>query len=262
MKQIQIMKGAEPFLIKRGEIGILLLHGFTSSPYDMRLLGNYLAKQNYTVYCPLLAGHGTQAEDLERTSFKQLKKSVKDGYTILKKHAKKIYVAGSSTGSNLGILVLHKKSDVRGFIMMGMPLIFAGMFQILFTIFAPVMTYTIPIITKFKRFWVKDYPASAKKLMKKKVHYTKFPLKKIIDIKKIIMKTRKVLPTLKKPVLIMDSSSDHVLNEDNPKAIYKLIGGKEKQMVLIPKSYHVFLRDKNRMKAFKAIDQFIKLHSV
>ena len=37
-----ITSGAEPFLLPGGSKGVLLIHGFTGSPSEMILLGNYL----------------------------------------------------------------------------------------------------------------------------------------------------------------------------------------------------------------------------
>ena len=57
--QNRIIPGCEPVYNAGGESACLLLHGFTSSPYEMRLLGEYLGREGYTVSIPLLPGHGT-----------------------------------------------------------------------------------------------------------------------------------------------------------------------------------------------------------
>ena len=60
-----IMPGAEPFLYEAGETGCLLVHGFTSSPSEMRGLGRYLADRGITANAGLLPGHGTSPADLQ-----------------------------------------------------------------------------------------------------------------------------------------------------------------------------------------------------
>ena len=57
-----ITSGAEPFLLPGGSKGVLLIHGFTGSPSEMILLGNYLYRQGYTVLGVRLAGHGKTVE--------------------------------------------------------------------------------------------------------------------------------------------------------------------------------------------------------
>ena len=39
---------ANPFFIKKGKIGILMIHGFSSAPIDLQALGQFLAKKNIT----------------------------------------------------------------------------------------------------------------------------------------------------------------------------------------------------------------------
>ena len=48
-----------PFLLEGGRVGVLLIHGFTGSPPEMRLIGEYLHQRGFTVAAPLLPGHGT-----------------------------------------------------------------------------------------------------------------------------------------------------------------------------------------------------------
>jgi carboxylesterase len=54
-----------PFLLEGGSTGILLIHGFTGSPPEMLLVGDYLNERDLTVSGPLLPGHGTTVEDLD-----------------------------------------------------------------------------------------------------------------------------------------------------------------------------------------------------
>ena len=55
-----------PFFLEGGPSGALLIHGFTGSPPEMRLVGQYLHERGLTVSAPLLPGHGTSADDLNR----------------------------------------------------------------------------------------------------------------------------------------------------------------------------------------------------
>jgi hypothetical protein len=49
----------EPFYFPGNEIGCLLIHGFTGTPKEMRWMGEYLARQGYSVLGVRLAGHAT-----------------------------------------------------------------------------------------------------------------------------------------------------------------------------------------------------------
>ncbi len=44
---------------EHGKRAVLLLHAYSGSPNDVRMLCRYLENANYTVYSPMFAGHGT-----------------------------------------------------------------------------------------------------------------------------------------------------------------------------------------------------------
>src|ERR1039458_9460781 len=56
-----------PWRIGEGRRGVLLLHGFAGTPPELRRLGEALARSGWRCYGPLLAGHGTTPEELDRT---------------------------------------------------------------------------------------------------------------------------------------------------------------------------------------------------
>jgi carboxylesterase len=92
------MPGAEPFLYKAGEVGCLMLHGFTSTPFEMRGLGQYLAERGITAGAPLLAGHGTVPEDLQDTTWRDWYESVETALDIMLAQCKRVFLAGLSLG--------------------------------------------------------------------------------------------------------------------------------------------------------------------
>ena len=49
-----IMPGAEPFAHDGNEVGVLVCHGYSSTPQSMRPWAQHLADQGYTVRLPLL----------------------------------------------------------------------------------------------------------------------------------------------------------------------------------------------------------------
>src|SRR3989337_1476687 len=47
------------------DTAVLLFHGLTGTPLEMRALGQELARDGYTVHIPLLPGRGTQPDDMD-----------------------------------------------------------------------------------------------------------------------------------------------------------------------------------------------------
>src|SRR6187549_3092356 len=67
-KPARVRGDAEPFdLDGDDDVGVVLVHGFTGTPFEVGYLGRALAKERYTVSAPRLPGHGTSLDDLDRT---------------------------------------------------------------------------------------------------------------------------------------------------------------------------------------------------
>lgn len=80
---------------------VLLLHGFTSTPLIFRELVPLLKAQGFTVYAPLLTGHGTSPDDLERTTWRDWYATAAHAYRFLRTNYNHISIVGVSFGGAL-----------------------------------------------------------------------------------------------------------------------------------------------------------------
>ena len=62
---------AQPFDFAGDRHGVLLIHGFTGSAGHMRLIGEHLREQGFTVKGINLPGHGTSIEDMAHYGWQQ-----------------------------------------------------------------------------------------------------------------------------------------------------------------------------------------------
>lgn len=95
---------SDAFELVAGERGVLLLHGFTGTPFEMRPLGEALCSRGFTVSCPLLAGHGQAPSRLNGTTWRDWVASADSAFVALKRRSKKVAVVGLSMG---GLIALH-----------------------------------------------------------------------------------------------------------------------------------------------------------
>ena len=245
---MELMKGASPFYYKRGKKSVLLLHGFSSTPQELKELGKYLANKGITVYAPLLPGHGTRPEDMLKVGWKDWISCAEDGLKKLEESSDEIYLIGSSMGANIAFLVAQK-SNIKGIVSLAMPLKFR--YNCLLNLYTRIRG-------TFQNFQKKHYHEKDLHVVKHKVHYKVFPLPKFRDLFFLMGETKKVLPKIKVPVLIMQSTTDGTVNDKNAKSIYDLIKHDKKKLVFIPDSYHVFVMDKNKQTAFVEIMEFLR----
>jgi len=106
---------------------IVLFHGYTGSPYDLKPLAFFLHEQGYEVTVPLLKGHSQAVEALNTIKSTQWLKQAND---ILKSLDTKrpIYLGGLSMGALLAVMLAHNNSIIKKLILISpaLELFFAG----------------------------------------------------------------------------------------------------------------------------------------
>lgn len=83
--------------------GVLLLHGLTGTPAEMRVLGESLAGDGYTVHAPLLPGRGTRPADMHGLCWEDWMSAALRAYDDLAQRHESVIVGGVSAG---GVMTL------------------------------------------------------------------------------------------------------------------------------------------------------------
>lgn len=99
------LDASQPFHFAGGEHAVLLVHGFTGSPHDMRYLGTRLHEAGFTVQCPRLPGHGTDGRDFLSTTERDWHRRVLDAYYDLAGLHSAVSVCGLSMGGVLSVIL-------------------------------------------------------------------------------------------------------------------------------------------------------------
>jgi len=84
--------------IGNGEVGVLVLQGFTGTVGSIIYLAKYLANCGYDVEAPRLSGHGTKWEDLNKVKYTDWVDDIETAYKKLQERTKTFYVTGLSNG--------------------------------------------------------------------------------------------------------------------------------------------------------------------
>ena len=107
-------KAAE-FHLRGGRAGVLLIHGLTGTPTEMRFVGNGLHRAGYSVLGMQLAGHCGDANDLLATGWRDWYASVVEAATRFRAEVDHLFVAGLSMGAVLALkLAIDRPNDVDG----------------------------------------------------------------------------------------------------------------------------------------------------
>src|SRR3954468_22372886 len=92
-----VLPGADAIdLQEEGSHGVLLLHGFGDTPQTLALLARHLSKSGYSIFAPLLPGHGRSAESFARSRANEWIAAAKDSYTAMRTRHEQVSVVGLS----------------------------------------------------------------------------------------------------------------------------------------------------------------------
>lgn len=238
-----IMIGAEPIFIQRNnDIGVLLIHGFTSSPGDFRELANFLAEKNITVYVPLLPGHGTHPKDLKKISYQEWIDSVQQSLKLL--DTKKRFVLGYSMGGTLA-LSLAERNDLEGVISINSAIFLVNRYAPFIPLVRLVQTYTAKKPEDIVYF-----------INEKRVVYDSMPLKSVTEMQKLISTLQ--LQKVTEPIIIFQSDKDVIIKPESAYHIYSTVSSEDKLLISLENSTHNRLS--NQEEAFSRVYKFILAH--
>jgi carboxylesterase len=229
-------------------VGCLLIHGFSGSPLEMRWLGEYLAGQGVRVEGVRLAGHGTRPEELKHLTWRDWLKSAEDGLERLLQLHDKVVIVGFSMGGLLGLhLCARRPSDISRLVTISTPVYFRDRRIHLI----PMVRHVVP--------WhnVRRPGTSVDPEAHTRYHsYRRYPLIAVDQLLNLMRVTRKVLPTVKTPALIMQGVRDDVVDPRSAQYLFDHIGSRDKDLVFWHNSAHGVVFDAEREEVWRRVHKF------
>ena len=116
--RVAVLPGAEPLHHDGGSVGVLLCHGFTGCPQSLRPWAEYLIAAGLSVSLPLLPGHGTTWQDMNRSRWPEWYATVDVALSQLRGRCETVVVAGLSMGGALALRLAEQRgADVAGLVL-------------------------------------------------------------------------------------------------------------------------------------------------
>lgn len=244
---MEIMKGAEPISLQgKGDDGILLVHGFTSTPDSMSYLAKRFSEKGFHVEVPLHPGHGTNWKDLNRVKYRQWTTGLELAYEKLSERAKNTSVLGLSMGGTLAIYLAENHPELKALFLINHAL-FMG-------------NPAVPI-SGFLKLLIKRVPAIASDIKDPEtteLAYDGTPIGGIHQLYKLIKQVRPKLSEIHQPTLIFKSKEDHVLPLKNAPFTMEKISSEKKALIWLENSYHVATMDLDKDIIFEKCFEFLK----
>ncbi|HIC44458.1 MAG TPA: hypothetical protein EYO73_09325 [Sulfurimonas sp.] len=243
-----------PFVLYKAEynVGVVLSHGYKSSPSEIKELSQYLHNRGINVYGVRLKGHGTLSEDLRDSTWEEWYDSFNRGFAAMRQVNKKLFLAGFSTGGLLAILgTVRKLNKVDGLIVINAALELQDI----------RVDYVVPTLNKLNDFlslfnadleYVESEPEFPK------FNYKRNYLKSLDQLRLLMQECKNELSLITVPTLIVQGDKDPVVKPQSAQKILEEISSKVKTIQSFKSSRHVIVLGEGKEKVFESVNTFIQ----
>lgn len=224
-----------PFYLKGSKnVGILLIHGFTASPYEMRDLGVFLNENGFGVYGARLPGHGSDPSHINKLTFSDMYDGLKYGYFVLKNNYDKLFVIGQSMGALLAL-------EVTAFNKVDGAVLLSPAFKI-----KDKKSVFVPIVRKFIKFSKKENFDEKYS----KYYYGVRPVEGIYQLMKLSEHIKLVADKIDAPIFIIQSKYDDIIDVSGTKEAFEKLKSKNKKLEILDDKNikHILTTDENPAK--------------
>lgn len=236
-----------PFYLNGSGTGVLLLHGFTSTPQSVAYVGRELhAATGATVSVPLLSGHGETPEALARTGYRDWLASAEAALDRLRNNCDRVIVSGLSLGGTIALnLAIRFPDRIDGVISINgstgiyRPDQVAGLFSAGSEAFHPGIGSDISHPTR------------------RETCYDRIPTATMRERFVLTCATGLMLPDLKQPILVFQSREDHVVAPENGSRIVRDVSSSKVTLQWLNRSFHVATLDHDRDEIVTLCSAFI-----
>ncbi|HLT32096.1 MAG TPA: alpha/beta fold hydrolase [Myxococcaceae bacterium] len=234
---------------------VLLIHGFTGTPWDLRPMAEALADAGYRVRVPRLPGHGLDPlamEDVRATDWRGVVES-----ELLRLSARgPVHVVGLSMGALLGSIAAgHLPGLTASLTLLAPALRLAGVPE---RVVAQLSGWNVlPSIHPWLHKSGTDIRDPETRLTAPLLRA--YPRARLGDLVRVQAWARRALPQVRCPVLVIDSAKDRVIHASAAGSVVRRLRGSPRVRTLhLKESGHVMTRDLEHRRVEREVLDFLR----
>lgn len=249
-----------PFVLE-GEVdaAVLCVHGFTSTPFEVRSLGESLQRRGLHAVGIALPGHGTSVEALDRTTWRDWAAAVVEKHAELAGRFAKVALLGQSLGGLLSLYVASRSARVAAVASLAAPLWLEGMGRRL-------VAWTRPgrwlhgRLRRVPKLGGSDIADPAVKAIYP--GYQSIPMAALGSLCDFMEVVEEALPRVQAPTLVLHAEQDHTAPVGSARRIVERMqrAGQTPRLRLLDKSFHIISLDVERAIVEEEVGSFLEEH--
>lgn len=243
---------------------VLLFHGLTGSPFEMKKYGDFLFKNGYDVFCYSFPGHGDRISEIETVTYQDWCNFAQEKYTKLRKNYDKFFVSGLCLGAAMAVYLGEHNKDLTGIVALSTTLFLDG-FCIPWTI--SLLPFALSTIIRFYYTFPEDdcfgvknertRKSLAKITAKANIGMDNYPLNCVDGLLKLSKNVRKNLKNVECPILCIHSKYDNLSSTKGAKVVLNGVSSSIKKYIELNDSYHMVLYDNEKEFVMDSVKEFL-----
>jgi len=237
---------AEP-LPRHAKLGVLVLHGFTSSLRTVDGLAPRLEAAGLPFRMPVLRGHGTHYTDMATATAQDWYDDAEAALLELSREVDAVVVVGLSMGGLVAINLGIRHPDlVAGVATMAAALRFRD-----------PLAGVAPLLSKVFKSWPSPESFNDPSLKSDCENYPRFMTESFGSLLNYAQETEKRLPQLRAPISIIHSKRDQVIAPISANIIYRDVASKHRELHWFERSGHEMGQDCEKEAVFDEVMGFV-----
>lgn len=232
---------------------VLMLHGLSSSPLELRFLARYLNAQGFTACAPLLPGYSAGSK--EATMETWIDAAVRE-YDALAERYTHVSICGLSIGSALALALAHRRPQAQSLVLLSLTLSYDG-WAIPWYRFLLHWAYYTPMRKRWRYreaapFGLRNEALRAKiaRAMQRsdfsEVGPSTISLPALHEASRLASEVRTLVRDIKTDCLIVHAIDDETSSPRNAQFVASHIGAAFLRTIWLDDSYHMITSDNER----------------
>lgn len=235
-----------------GSRAVLLLHGFTGSPWEVRPLGEALAARGFAVNAPRLPGHGTSPEAMQGVGWTDWVDAADLAFEALAQRYRQVAVVGLSMGALLGVvLAARRPGEVQALVLLApVARLKAPGARLLRALRKTGVHRLLPTWLQKRTTDIELDEARAEAPL-----LPRYPLARVLDLFALQDLADELAPSVRCPALLLAAARDHVVDLRGVEALQRKLQGS--RLVVLQRGFHIIPRDRDRAVAVTEAAEFL-----